>query len=196
MAEARKALVVGIGGTLRRDSAGERLARAVLSECERLGAQTLMFPGIYLSELPHFSPQSGARTAGERALVDAVRACDGLVIASPGYHGGMSGLVKNAIDLVEDLRDDPRSYFEGRAVGLIVVAAGWQACGTTLSAMRDVVHALRGWPTPVGITVNTVTQDVFDGDGGVADAGLAAIITAQARQIMQLTVAPSAAQSV
>ena len=193
MAETRKALVVGIGGTLRSGSSGERLARAVLCECEQLGAQTIMFPGGYLSELPHFSPESKARTAGERALVDAVRACDGLVIASPGYHGGMSGLVKNAIDLVEDLRDDPRRYFEGRAVGLIVVAAGWQACGTTLSAMRDVVHALRGWPTPVGITVNTVAQDVFDRDGGVADAGLAATITAQARQIMQFAIAPPAA---
>ena len=94
MAETRKALVVGIGGTLRSGSSGERLARAVLCECERLGAQTIMFPGSYLSELPHFSPDSKARTAGERALVDAVRACDGLVIASPGYQGGKSGLVK------------------------------------------------------------------------------------------------------
>ncbi len=58
--------------------------------------------------------------------------------------------MKNAIDLLEDLRGDSRVYLDGRAVGCIVTAAGWQGCNTTLGAMRGIVHALRGWPTPLG----------------------------------------------
>ena len=38
-------------------------------------------------------------------FLDAIRRADGIVICSPGYHGGVSGLVKNAIDWVEELRD-------------------------------------------------------------------------------------------
>lgn len=183
-------LIVGIGGTPRAGSSGERLARAVLKACEDRGAVTRLFSGTELEALPHFSPEVATRTPEQMSLVEAVRQADGLVIASPGYHGGMSGLVKNAIDLLEDLRADRRSYFQDRAVGLVVVAAGWQACGTTLSAMRDVVHAMRGWPTPIGIAVNTVEQRPFGPDGELADPALLALVDSQAEQILSLVRRP------
>lgn len=176
--------IVGIGGTFRANSSSELLVRGVLAECSALGADTQMFNGAALARLPHFNPAEPARSAEEMALVEAVRGCDGLVIGTPGYHGGYSGLVKNAIDLLEDLRNDRRVYFDGRAVGLAVSAAGWQACGTTLSALRDVVHAMRGWPTPVGIAMNSIEQRPFGDDGTVVDTGLASAIAAQARQVM------------
>jgi FMN reductase len=91
-----------------------------------------------------------------------VRRADGIVIASPGYHGGVSGLVKNALDWVEELRADERPYFDGRPVGLIVVADGWQATVTTLVSLRSIVHALRGWPTPLGVAINTAAR--MDGE--------------------------------
>jgi len=178
--------VVGIGGTTRPGSSGERMVRAVLAAAEAKGARTTMFGGAELAALPHFAPEQDERTAEQQAFIAAVRDADGLVIGTPGYHGGISGLVKNAIDLLEDLRADERAYFDGRAVGLIVVAAGWQAGGVTLQALRGVVHAMRGWPTPLGITVNTVEQKPFDAEGRLADEGLRAQVTAQAGQVMQL----------
>ena len=36
------------------------------------------------------------------------RGAHALIIGSPGYHGGISGLVKNALDYLEELREDPR----------------------------------------------------------------------------------------
>lgn len=180
-------LIVGIGGTTRPGSSGERMVRAVLSEVETLGAQTRMFGGAELAALPHFAPESPARTPAQREFVEAVRQADGLVIGSPGYHGGVSGLVKNALDLLEDLREDARVYFDGRAVGLVVVAAGWQGCGVTLQALRGIVHAMRGWPTPLGITVNTVEQKPFDADGRLIDEGVLGAVRAQAQQVMALT---------
>lgn len=180
----KKPLIAGFGGTFRQNSSSERLTRAVLRHCEGLGAETIMFDGPALAALPHFNPEAQQRTAEEQALVEAIRACDGLVIGSPGYHGGYSGLVKNAIDLLEDLRGDARCYFDGRAVGLVVTAAGWQACGTTLSALRDVVHAMRGWPTPVGIGVNSIEQKPFGPDGQVSDREVDSMVRVQAEQIM------------
>lgn len=179
--------VVGLGGTFRQASSSERIVRAVLAECEALGAEVTMFDGPSLARLPHFNPELEDRTEEERALVEAVRDCDAIVIGSPGYHGGYSGLVKNAIDLLEELRSDARVYFDGRPVGLVVTAAGWQACGTTLSALRDVVHAMRGWPTPVGVGVNSVEQRPFGTDGALTDEGIARAVKAQALQIMNFS---------
>ncbi|BEV01816.1 NADPH-dependent FMN reductase [Novosphingobium olei] len=183
--------VVGIGGTLRDGSSTERLLGAVLAACARKGAQTQLFGGSTLAALPHFDPQAGERTQAEARLVEAVRACDALVIGSPGYHGGVSGLVKNAIDLLEDLREDARPYFDGRPVGLVVSAAGWQATGVTLGALRGIVHAMRGWPTPLGIAVNSVVQRPFAADGSLADDDIAGAVEAQATQIMAFGKVPA-----
>jgi len=176
--------IVGIGGTIRPASSSERMVRAVLAAAARRGAHTRMFGGPELQALPHFAPERSERTKEQTALVEAVRTADGIVICSPGYHGGVSGLVKNALDLLEDLRDDRRSYLDSRPVGLIVVAAGWQACGTTLSAMRSIVHAMRGWPTPLGITVNTTAQNPFGSAGEIVDDSIASMVELQAAQIL------------
>lgn len=178
--------IVGFGGSTRSGSSGERLVRGVLAEAERLGATTRMFGGPELAALPHYSPEEPVRSEEQTEFVEAVRKADGLVIGSPGYHGGVSGLVKNAIDLLEDLKDDRRVYFSERAIGLVVVAAGWQACGVTLQAMRGIVHAMRGWPTPIGIAVNTVEQKPFDANGIVSDPDINRACAVQAQQIIWL----------
>jgi FMN reductase len=121
-----------------------------------------------LAELPIFDASGSADTSAASPLVEAVRAADAVVIATPGYHGGMSGLVKNALDHLELLREDERPYLDGRAVGVIVAAAGWQACGTTLVSVRSAVHSLRGWPTPFGVTVNSA-EPMIDADGGLIE---------------------------
>jgi FMN reductase len=176
--------IIGLGGTVRANSSSELLVRAVLKECECLGARTRMFDGPTLPRLPHFNPANSERTDGERDLVDAVRAADGLVIGSPGYHGGVSGVVKNAIDLLEDTRGDARCYFDGMPVGLVVSAVGWQAGGVTLAALRGIVHAMGGWPTPVGIAINSIEQKPFAQDGTLADAGVREAVDLQVSQIM------------
>ena len=179
-------LIVGFGGTTRPGSSTEKLVAAVLAKAAENGADTRLFGGAALAALPHFAPENETRTPEQKEFVEAVRAADGLVIGTPGYHGGISGLVKNAIDLLEDLRGDRRVYFDGRAVGLIVSAAGWQAGGGVLTALRGVVHAMRGWPTPLGIAVNSAAQQIFNADGKVADASIAAMLDEQARQIIML----------
>ncbi|HSM52662.1 MAG TPA: NADPH-dependent oxidoreductase, partial [Erythrobacter sp.] len=61
----------------------------------------------------------------------------------------------NALDYLEDLAKDERPYLDGRAVGLISTAYGDQASVSTLLTLRGIVHALRGWPTPMGATIRT-----------------------------------------
>jgi len=164
----RPPLIVGLGGTTADGSATERVLRASLDAAAALGAHTLLFAGADL-DLPMYAAGRAGRQPRARALVEALSEADGVIVASPAYHGTLSGLVKNALDHAEDLRGADRPYLEGRAVGCIAVAGGPQAGAGTLAALRSIVHALRGWPTPLGIAVDTSDQ-VFDAAGAVGDA--------------------------
>ncbi|VCU68226.1 FMN-dependent NADPH-azoreductase [Pigmentiphaga humi] len=159
--------IVALGGTTRPDSSTERALRHALDAAAATGAQVAMLAGDDLV-LPMYAPHDSARTPAALRLVDELRRADGVIIASPGYHGSLSGLVKNALDYAEDLRTDARPYLSGRAVGCIANAAGWQAAVATLGALRDIVHALRGWPTPLGVCIGG-TDPAFAPDGSCID---------------------------
>jgi FMN reductase len=154
-------LIVGLGGTTRPNSSSERALTVALAAAQDLGARTELIAATEL-QLPLYTPERSERTSEAVRLVDALAAADGVVIASPGYHGGPSGLIKNALDYVEDLRDGPRIYLDGLPVGCIACAHGWQATATTLASLRAVVHALRGWPTPFGAAINSAQAAVDD----------------------------------
>jgi FMN reductase len=185
MAEPFQPLILGLGGAARGSgSSSETALRFALKSAEALGVRTRLLGGAFLARLPLYSPEAQVRTPEEAELVEAVREADGLIVATPGYHGGMSGLVKNAIDLIEDTRGDERVYLDGRAVGLIVTANGWQATGATLVSLRSVVHALRGWPTPLGVALNA-TVSLFDEDGTPKEAAAAGSLALMAGQVVQ-----------
>jgi FMN reductase len=179
-------LIVGIGGTTREDSSSERALRAALRHAASLGARTQLFAAHAL-DLPMYDPGDPLRTPAAQQLVQALRECDGVLIASPGYHGSISGLVKNALDYVEDLRSAERPYLEGRAVGCIACAYGWQAVGTTLVTLRTIVHALRAWPTPFAAAINTSTP-IFDANGECVDEAVATQLALVARQVNDFAV--------
>jgi len=179
-----KPLVVGIGGSTRGSSSTERALIISLKAAEEAGARTVIFGGPFLCQLPIYAPEKQERAPEERELVEAVRSADGVIVATPGYHGGVSGLVKNALDLLEDLREDKRPYLDGRAVGCIVTAAGWQTCGSTLAALRSIVHALRGWPTPLGAALNTA-EPLFNASGECTDEKGKMQLFAVGRQVVE-----------
>jgi FMN reductase len=147
-------IVVGIGGTQRPGSSSEMALRAALAAAHDEGAEIACFSGPRI-ELPLYNPAHPERSSSARGLIEAVRAADGLVLASPGYHGTVSGLVKNALDYVEDTAGDDRPYLDGLPVGCIAVASGWQAAVNTLRTLRDIVHSLRGIPTGYGAALNS-----------------------------------------
>ena len=155
--------VVGLGGTVRTGSSSEQALRIAVAEAAVQGATTRVFTGAELERLPMYAPEAGDGGPMARELVDHLRQADGVIIASPGYHGSMSGLVKNALDYTEDMREDRLPYLTDRSVGLVVTAYGWQAAVTTLDALRAVVHALRGWVTPYGAAVNSLQTQFTDG---------------------------------
>lgn len=156
--------IVGIGGTVKSASSTEQALTIALSAAREAGAEVEMFGGEMLASLPHYGVAPSEESVGAVRLVSALRRADGVIIASPGYHGSISGLVKNALDYTEDMVRDDRVYLDGLPVGLIATAYGWQATGSTLATLRAIVHALRGWPTPLGAGINCAGGVFKDGE--------------------------------
>ncbi|CRK55117.1 putative NADPH-dependent FMN reductase [Alloactinosynnema sp. L-07] len=156
-----------VGGSLRPGSVSERVLRACADLAAEHGARSTVLTAEDL-DLPLYRPGSPHRAA--RELLSALRRADGVIIATPTYHGGVSGLLKNALDYVEDLAGDTPAYLDGRVVG--TVAVGWSEHGaaTAVAELRTAVLCLRGWVTPMAVTVNSVPLSTLD--GLAADAAL------------------------
>jgi FMN reductase len=190
--------IVGIGGTQRPGSSTERALRFCLRTASRFGADVTALVGEELA-LPMYNPEQSHRSVAAQRLIELLKRSDGIIIASPGYHGTISAFVKNALDYTEDLVDDGRPYFEGRAVGCIVSASGWMATGTTLVTLRSIVHALRGWPTPSGALINS-RQTSFTADDQCTDENVCRQLETVAEQVvsfarMRMRSADNAAQT-
>ncbi|MGE3247672.1 MAG: NADPH-dependent FMN reductase [Beijerinckiaceae bacterium] len=158
----RKPFIVGMGGTTRPGSSSEQALAMALAHAAQCGAETKLYGGAALM-LPMYDPDPANMTDAARHLIDDLRRADGVILSSPCYHGGVSGLIKNAIDYTEEMREDPRVYFDGRAIGAIGCGYGNQGPNTVLAQLRAIGHALRGWNVPLGVAVNSAEVKFKDG---------------------------------
>ena len=78
------------------------------------------------------------------------------------------------------------NFMARHARGLIclsITADGAQAGGTTLMAVRAIIHAMRGWPTPFGAALNS--KDLFEPGGDCRDPKDGWQIATVAEQVME-----------
>ena len=178
--------VLGIGGSLRQPSESEVALRMALQGAAEAGARTEIITAEGL-ELPLYpSPHMDEHPAVVRLLRE-VRLADGLILASPAYHGTMSGALKNALDYLQYLaRDDP-PYLDGRAIGVLSTGAGTQAAVQTVNALRDVVHALRAWPTPIGVPIHESKSKMTE--HVIIDERTALMLRAMGAQVVEFALA-------
>ena len=176
-----KPRLAAIGGTMRHGISTELALHVAAAAARDEGVEVIAFDGDYIAALPHYrGPQWQAQDGQE--MIEAVRSADALLIATPGYHGTISGMVKNAIDYLEELAKDQRPYLDGRPVGLIATAFGHQAANSSMGTLRTIVHALRGWPTPFGAAIK-VDPDSFDADGNCLDPTIQGQLELVGRQV-------------
>jgi chromate reductase len=88
--------LLGLSGSLRRASANTAVLRT-LEQALAPKAELTIFP---LDEVPPYNPDRDGENAPEAvsALKGAIAASDGLIVISPEYNYGMSGVLKNALD--------------------------------------------------------------------------------------------------
>lgn len=113
--------ILGISGSLRRDSHNTRLLRAA----ERVlpGGTRLVLYGS-LREVPHYDADLDVRPADPAVahLREAIAAADGVLIATPEFNGGVPGALKNAIDWAS--RPFGEGVLRGKPVAVIGASTG------------------------------------------------------------------------
>jgi FMN reductase len=76
-------------------------------------------------------------------------------------------------------------YFAGRAVGVVSTGYGWQGVVATLQTLRQIAHALRGHPTPLGAGINSLESKFLE-DGTLDDAKAAGALEILGQEVVAL----------
>ncbi len=157
--------VVGLCGSIRPGSFTRTALERTLSGAADAGASTR------LVDLREYSLNFCDGKEDESEYPDDVfrlrrelREAHGIILATPEYHGGLSGLLKNAIDLMGF------DEFEGKMIGLVGVSGGSMGGLDGLNTLRTVGRALHAWVIPDQATIPNASQ-AFGPDGRALDPG-------------------------
>ena len=142
---ADKLNVIAISGSLRKGSFNSALARQ-LPKWAPEGMSITEAPPW--ADLPIYNADDQDSTgfpATATKLADAVRAADGVIIVSPEYNYGVPGGLKNAIDWVSRMKDQP---FKDKPVALQSVAGGPLGGGRVQYQWRQIMVFLDALSSP------------------------------------------------
>lgn len=156
---------VGIGGSLRADShsyqalhvAAERV-RSLGAEVEVIDLRTLNLPFCQGGQEEYLDYPDVAR------LRQAVQQADGLILSTPEYHGSLSGVLKNALDLLSF------QQLSGKVTGLISVLGG-QSNSNALNDLRVIMRWVHAWVIPEQVAIGQAWS-AFDQSGQLRDEKL------------------------
>ncbi|MEO1132405.1 MAG: NAD(P)H-dependent oxidoreductase [Cyanobacteria bacterium J06639_1] len=149
--------IVGIGGSLRSQSYTYRALELAMERVGQLGADTEI---IDLREmtLPFCDGSDEYADYPDVArLRQLVKSADGVILATPEYHGSASGILKNALDLMSF------DQLDGKVFGLISVLGG-TSNSNALNHLRTIVRWVHGWVIPEQIAIGQAWNAFDDSD--------------------------------
>lgn len=156
--------VVGILGSLRQDSYSALALQQAKQRIEALGGEVEILD-LREMNLPFCNGGSEYPEYPDvETLRDKVKAADGLILATPEYHGSLSGVLKNALDLMS------LEHLSDKVTGLISVLGG-QSNSNALNDMRIIVRWVHGVVIPEQIAIGQAWQ-AFNGEGDLQDSKL------------------------
>jgi azobenzene reductase len=148
-------------GSNRRDATSTRLALAVGRRLAAAGQEVNRLD-LYEKPVPLYDPDLDyEQDPHVSELYAKFLEADAIVLASPEYHGSMSGVLKNALDHLGF------EHFDGKPV-LAVASAGGAVGVSTLTHIQTVVRNLHGINCPEWISIGG-EQRAFGADGEPSD---------------------------
>ena len=129
--------IIGISGSLRRTSANTAILRAIQEA--HTTADMELFP---LNDIPAYNEddEGAATPAAVHALREAVAAADAVILASPEYNYGMSGVLKNALDWLS--RPYGASALKGKPVLNITASPAFTGGVRAHQQMNETIAAI------------------------------------------------------
>src|SRR5215210_11662 len=169
---------------------GLRALEEALVAAKETGATTELLDLREL-DLPMYEPGKSLEEYGEgvKRFVEAMRGADAMLWSTAAYHGTLAGVTKNALDFAQFMAQDEKPYLHDKVIdkviGLIATARGGMGAVNAISAMVNVVHALRGVAAPLSVPV-TQSWKAFDEEGNVRDQGVARRLESLGRLVVEM----------
>ena len=162
--------IVGVSGSLRRDSYNSALLRAaaaLMPEGSQLVVGSIRDVPLYDGDV-----EAQGIPAGVTTLKDAIAGADGLLLASPEYNNSLPGVLKNVIDWLSRPPADIGRVFRNKPIAVMGASAG--GFGTILAqdAWLSVLRTLGTRPWFGGRLLVSRAQNVFGPDGAMVDAAV------------------------
>jgi NAD(P)H-dependent FMN reductase len=164
--------LLGVSGSLREKSRTALALRLLLNFAEEHGAETRMLD-LRMIELPLYRPDGPGGSAAELRLGADMHWASGVILASPDYHGSMSGTMKNFLDYNWE-------ECAGKVFGYI--CSSHEKGLTVMEQMRTVVRQCYGWSMPYGVSFDGRAD--FDSDGTLKNAKIEARLRMMARDLV------------
>jgi FMN reductase len=166
--------LLGVSGSMRPGSYSLRALTVVLQAAAARGADTSVLD-LRLANLPMYNPSAPPTDAEGhvRRATEAVGWADAFVLASPDYHGSMSGAIKNFLDY-------HWQEFTGKLFGY--VCASHEKGLTVMDQMRTAVRQCYGWSMPYGVSVHG--ENDFDAAGNPSNPRVAGRLKMMGRDVV------------
>lgn len=166
--------LLGLCGSLRSGS----LNRAALNATEDVLPPTLSLQVQGFRDVPVFDADEQARAmpAAVVAIAHALRAADGVVIASPEYNFGIPGGLKNLIDWLSRVPEQP---FKHKPVAILGAATGPLGTARMQYELRRVLHCLEAQVLLKPEIFIGHAASKFDANGRLTDEPTRQLLTQQ-----------------
>ena len=102
----------------------------------------------------------------------------GIILATPEYHGSLTGALKNMLDLMSI------EEFETKIIGLVGVAGGHIGAINSLNTMKTICRNLHCWVLPQEVSIANSSQ-TFNDDGTVKDSEIEERLLNVGRQLVK-----------
>lgn len=179
--------VVAICGSLNPNSKTKMALTVALRGAAQKGAETQLIE-LQNFELVFADGNDSNYPPDVFKLRQLVAQAHGIILGSPEYHGGYSGVLKNALDLMGF------KEFQGKIVGLVGVAGGSTGAINALNGLRTVCRNLRAWVVPNQVSIPQAWQ-AFDDDGRPKDPGLRDRLIEVGQEVTRFAVLHHSAQA-
>jgi FMN reductase len=164
--------LLGVSGSLREKSRTALALRLLLDFAGQQGAETRMLD-LRAIELPLYRPDGPGGSAAEVRRGADMHWASAVVLASPDYHGSMSGTMKNFLDYNWE-------ECAGKVFGYI--CSSHEKGLTVMDQMRTVVRQCYGWSMPYGVSFDGRAD--FHSDGVLKNAKVEARLQMMARDLV------------
>lgn len=159
--------IVAISGSLRKDSTNTTLLRAF----QALAPADMNIEIVSISDLPIYNGDNEAPyPTSAQALRDRVEGADGLIIATPEYNRSISGALKNAIDWLT--RPYGTNSFAKKPILVAGVSGGKIGTALAQTHLKEILLHLDAKIIGQPELLLGPSQDVFDTEGNIKDAGV------------------------